>query len=739
MEDSISVNNTTSNNTSTVSPRLNTRYIANDKEQSALLRIIDSLIDAVVEQSNESDEKQKTFLSYWMSPYAMMCMITAVIMNRVVIFASTRNRRRLPYLSNLILRLFAIYLLFHGSYGIFVSFKTYSTNLIIQYLLKSNYFTFDKESFSEAKFLSLPFGKTFYQDPNTAITGPTTSILRNFHLSLCISQILDTFISVASGSKPSMETGITLFEYSLAFQETQFDIKLSIEMLLISLIALSNQVNIHLLGLFNLSNFKLITSSIIGIFTLFFYGYNLVTSNLLNLPFTIILGYFPHFCVLLIILLSESIFILSGLFKFSFNDLSMSSLLKNWNSVNISLNDDFYTALINFGEFVINISINQCYVQETSNILLPKDNYINEKIKSLKTNINPYGNKLANNPDLQLVLDTQFKKDKNGRLLLKSKKSIVLLKRLKMLNNVIFKFLKLIKLKLLNILKRTKLNRPSGDKIDNDNDNDDGDDNDNDNDYEKRTVVESSYKKYRILKNEHGNTIIYKLNDDEEEENDNEIRDKLINIDEIDIDRLSELYPQLLLNMDLMENDESGDYIQQVEEEDNDSDDEYDSDFDGTDTINDDITDNKLDNTPSLNELITLDDLQHLLIPKSQSDIIQNQIMSYHLKHLNDPSSKLTRSNFNKYYTDDHKLLDLLIEKNQLIAPTFNTSILHELQSDDLGICVICHENSRQIILWPCKCLAICEQCRISLFVREFASCVCCRRPVEGYSKVYIP
>lgn len=56
--------------------------------------------------------------------------------------------------------------------------------------------------------------------------------------------------------------------------------------------------------------------------------------------------------------------------------------------------------------------------------------------------------------------------------------------------------------------------------------------------------------------------------------------------------------------------------------------------------------------------------------------------------------------------------------------------------------CVVCTVEPRQIICWPCRCLAVCDDCRENLASRSSASthtCPCCRRSVDGYSKIYIP
>ncbi|TFK72696.1 hypothetical protein BDN72DRAFT_835757 [Pluteus cervinus] len=57
-------------------------------------------------------------------------------------------------------------------------------------------------------------------------------------------------------------------------------------------------------------------------------------------------------------------------------------------------------------------------------------------------------------------------------------------------------------------------------------------------------------------------------------------------------------------------------------------------------------------------------------------------------------------------------------------------------------LCVICIVEGREIVCWPCRCLAMCDGCRETLAVRNKASrhrCPCCRALVEGYSRIYVP
>lgn len=53
--------------------------------------------------------------------------------------------------------------------------------------------------------------------------------------------------------------------------------------------------------------------------------------------------------------------------------------------------------------------------------------------------------------------------------------------------------------------------------------------------------------------------------------------------------------------------------------------------------------------------------------------------------------------------------------------------------------CVVCHSAPRKIIVWPCRCLSLCDECRVSLAMNNFDKCVCCRREVISFSRIYVP
>lgn len=53
--------------------------------------------------------------------------------------------------------------------------------------------------------------------------------------------------------------------------------------------------------------------------------------------------------------------------------------------------------------------------------------------------------------------------------------------------------------------------------------------------------------------------------------------------------------------------------------------------------------------------------------------------------------------------------------------------------------CVVCQTAGRTIIAWPCRCLCVCEDCRVSLALNNFGNCVTCRRAVQGFVRLYVP
>lgn len=102
------------------------------------------------------------------------------------------------------------------------------------------------------------------------------------------------------------------------------------------------------------------------------------------------------------------------------------------------------------------------------------------------------------------------------------------------------------------------------------------------------------------------------------------------------------------------------------------------------------------------------------------------------------PNGQLTRD-------EEATILEhLILAKRSRLASTSSTNIADGSGGDGLGSpsgapCVVCQSAPRTVLAWPCRCLSLCEECRVSLAMNNFASCVCCRQDVVGFSRLFVP
>jgi Zinc finger, C3HC4 type (RING finger) len=102
------------------------------------------------------------------------------------------------------------------------------------------------------------------------------------------------------------------------------------------------------------------------------------------------------------------------------------------------------------------------------------------------------------------------------------------------------------------------------------------------------------------------------------------------------------------------------------------------------------------------------------------------------------PSGRLTRD-------EEAEILEYLIVKFRERGRQTSGSARADWASggDGMGAggpqCVVCQTAPRTILAWPCRCLSLCDECRISLAMNNFGSCVCCRQEVVAFSRLYVP
>lgn len=88
-------------------------------------------------------------------------------------------------------------------------------------------------------------------------------------------------------------------------------------------------------------------------------------------------------------------------------------------------------------------------------------------------------------------------------------------------------------------------------------------------------------------------------------------------------------------------------------------------------------------------------------------------------------------------------LENLILSRRSQQSSTADSETTWESGASGLGPngppCVVCQTSPRSIITWPCRCLCVCEECRVSLAMNNFGSCVTCRQDVGGFVRLWVP
>lgn len=685
-----------------------------------LKRLIRSLVSAVAQQSAESDiqdPKVSTFLSYLVSPFAVLCICMAILLDRTVVFATTRQPAPLTLPYRLILRSVAIYFLASRTFSLISAVKCTSSPL--------------------AEYVPAYFETE---------TCPTPAVLWDLYLGICVGHFIETFSSVIQGQTPHSETGMTLFEYSMAFQEVQSTSQLSIEVLVVAITSSFSLLALHIFGAFNIYNYRLIPSTIFGSMFLTYFGWAVFNGRLSYFPTVCIFGYLPQLVLSMIIFMCAAIYGLAALMTGG-----SGNLMTSWKHVNISLKDDFYACLFKIGVVALTTTSQATLFNETALIQQPNYTWIErdepdeipETLPSNPKTFNsllpsllhaseaqtlpysrshrvqsPYNNETPLPPDLA----EQRKKRRNDatkppKLLTLYRITSVLKMIQGMVVIVIHLFLQITWNLGLKYLFRSRQSEK---------------------DTQKPIVTQQGLESVK-------NRIIYSPLENEAN----------------DSGYLSLLWGRLIPDID-----NSEDYI-------NDSEDgystdeeglEYESDYEqgssSTSSVNyvSHVTKQRqhFSNAPTssnekskstLTELFDLlmptpQDLLALLSPQSPQEVENRRLLISHLEDKKDDEEvepeqtvvrrrPITRSQFKLRTWDESKALLSIIE-----ARRRKFVVDDEIRET---LCVVCQSMPRQVILWPCRCLCVCEECRRALVTQNFKGCVCCRRDVKSFSRIYVP
>ncbi|KAF2275541.1 ubiquitin-protein ligase-like protein [Westerdykella ornata] len=167
--------------------------------------------------------------------------------------------------------------------------------------------------------------------------------------------------------------------------------------------------------------------------------------------------------------------------------------------------------------------------------------------------------------------------------------------------------------------------------------------------------------------------------------------------------------------------------------------------------------------------MLDISRLAHLLDPKTREDREEARLLS---RSLQSPGI-MTRSRFRRekekeemrlltssrlpinLATDAHmsdedeeKLLEQFILDRRHVAGSNRAdggagSSTWDSGAEGMGSegpqCVVCQLAPRTILVWPCGCLSLCDECRVGLAAKNYTTCVCCRANVVAYSRLYVP
>lgn len=173
-----------------------------------------------------------------------------------------------------------------------------------------------------------------------------------------------------------------------------------------------------------------------------------------------------------------------------------------------------------------------------------------------------------------------------------------------------------------------------------------------------------------------------------------------------------------------------------------------------TTTQRDPYADRSRDVTPATDGNLDVNLLSRLLNPQSLADREEARLLSYTLQS----NRPLTRSQFRRTTDrqraellrsgahsseDEERDLEQFIIAQRAKARANKPSGSWENGGEGMGEggpqCVVCQTSPRTVLVWPCGCLSMCDDCRVGLAARNYTKCICCRTDVAAYSRLYVP
>ncbi|KAF2488141.1 hypothetical protein BDY17DRAFT_290300 [Neohortaea acidophila] len=181
-----------------------------------------------------------------------------------------------------------------------------------------------------------------------------------------------------------------------------------------------------------------------------------------------------------------------------------------------------------------------------------------------------------------------------------------------------------------------------------------------------------------------------------------------------------------------------------------------------TPTQHDPLGERSGQSTPVSEAELDLSMLSRLLNPQSASEREEARLLSYSLQ----THRPMTRSQYRRNAErtralllsglrgrnpndtasaeeEEHDLETFILERRSNASAAKSGGGTWETGAEGMGAsgpqCVVCQSTPRTILVWPCGCLSMCDECRVGLAARNYTKCICCRTDIAAYSRLYVP
>lgn len=823
---------------------------------------------------------------YATSKWAVSCIVMAMILNRTHVFAATRRRLRLTWPSRFLIRFLPIVLLAVQSRQLLQSIQC-QTSPDFAELRWGNASKSSDLMFSHNNALlntissALLLGSTD-EESCLAIrmipadeTGSTRDLRGSLSLlwplfgTFCLSQFLESVSCAVQGRNLTPDTGMTLFELSLAFAEADAAISNQLgwslfskirpaeapastpgsaialsrsmimkrvntppEVLLIAFLSTMTHITSHMLGVFNLQpKYRLVSTGFWGLCFMSSIFWSLFTfdlddpstQGLLRFPTVCIVGFVPHVCILIGIIICSSIYGLALLLSAMVPPTTQNATQMTFRQrllhahenmqANVSLSEiritremDFYTALLRTGFGAITMASEAVYLHEDRGIGLKQRTWLEEQRFREAEELH---RKLAAGglPDSRYdqigaiglipvkggpsIASNGFARERAAQKLPKgrgergiragvgaserSSRWLMALELLLSINKLLARVgaksilycLRILRIRYQPAWLLWLARHP------------------------KSSATDSAGPRRTRGRNRASPLFPYNENG------------RIPRTDGIDVEaefrRVDSAQDEASLDSDLYKywlkggwwgsSDASGDFEPHPDDDiwdttsvismstnatDSDMELGWESDNDGQRTPTQRSPQPSRESTPFVDSPMQMSDLARLLHPTNPEEREEARTLSAHLQSdgimtrsrfrrmeqlqrtriLTTPGSSLLPTgdlgnssmgrNAKLSPEEEERLLEqLILSRRQTSNPMDTQGSSWEQGGSGFGRdgpqCVVCQSSPRTIIVWPCRCLSLCDDCRVSLAMNNFDKCVCCRREVISFSRIFVP